>query len=630
MGGERAAGGRIRAGVRRWRRGAGLFAAGLVVAGCAAMPGDGPVQRVETSERSDNDTQGVRVWAVPPEDDDSPTQIVRGFLEAITSDDPDFETAKEYLTPERREEWEPFAGTSVLSAGPQVTPVTDSPVESGEHGVDAAQDDTQRITLSGTRMASVDESRVYAPRSGDYEATLLLRRTDGQWRIDDLPDGLVMGDADFSRIYRSVNTFYYADLGAESGRVEQGGDVLVADPVVVRRRIEPVSDAIEALLDGPSEWLDPVVGSAFPPGARMVGDGARVDDSQRLTLWLAGIPADWPPSRCEEMAAQLLHTVRDVRDSTSVEVSEARLLTESGGRLCSLSESGAEQHAPGLLDGDTERPYFLDAEHRLVSVADDGTARPVQGVLGRSDAENPGLRSVAIDRTRAYAAGVSTDGQRLYTAPLTGGEGVTEVYAGATAGEDAGLSAPSWDGLGDLWVADRNPDDPALLRLTGGRGEAVEIPVDGLRSGQRIEAVRVASDGVRIAMLISGPDEEETLQLGRIERAEGADGVEVAVSDLRPVAPQLVDVAAVSWAGDSRLVVVGRPSDGVEQLLYVQTDGSMVNTPSVPGLNDATGVAAAEEESEPLLAETAGGIAWLADGTQWKKIDGGSAPVYPG
>ncbi|MEV1011200.1 LpqB family beta-propeller domain-containing protein [Streptomyces sp. NPDC049881] len=609
--------------VQRWRRGAALLAVGLVATGCAALPGSGPVQRVETTQRTENDSQGVRVWAVPPEEDDSPTQIVRGFLEAITSDDPEFGTAKQYLTPERRDQWDPFGGTAVLANGPQVGPVSGDP-EPAE-GADGEQ--TQRVPLSGTRLAAVNEAHVYTPRSGDYEASFQLRRVDGQWRIDGLPDGLVMGDADFRRIYRSVNTFYYADLKAESGRVEHGGDVLVADPVFVRRRIEPVTEAVTALLDGPSEWLDPVVSSAFPTGVRIVGDGPEIDDSQSLTLRLAGVPADWPPGRCREMAAQVLHTVQDV---ASVDVAEARLLTESGGRLCTVTGADAESRAPGLLDGDTGRPYFLDAEGRLVSVTDEGTARPVQGVLGAAGGENPALRSVAVSRDGRSVAGVGPDGTQVYVGSLASGEAPDVVYTGGTPGEDAGLSSPSWDGLGDLWVADRAASEPRLLRLNGGHGEPVVVPVNGLRPGQRIDSLRVAADGVRIAMLIGGPDGERSLQLGRVERTDGPDGVVVEVSDLRPVAPQLADVAAVSWAGNSRLVVVGRPADGVEQLMYVKTDGSTANTPSVPGLNDATGVAAAEDESQPLLAETAGGVAWLSDGSQWKKIDGGSAPVYPG
>ena len=77
-----------------------------------------------------------------------------------------------------------------------------------------------------------------------------------------------------------------------------------------------------------------------------------------------------------------------------------------------------------------------------------------------------------------------------------------------------GLSAPSWDGFGDLWVADRNPAAPRLMMLTDGNGQPTTAPpaLNG-----RIESVRVAADGVRIALVVE-QDGDRTLQLGRIGR----------------------------------------------------------------------------------------------------------------
>ncbi|RKN39842.1 LpqB family beta-propeller domain-containing protein [Streptomyces hoynatensis] len=606
---------RERAGAGRWRL-LGLLAAGLALAGCASMPGSGPVQRVDSSQRADADSP-VRVWAEEPEEGATPQQIVRGFLEAVTSDDPSFETAKLYLTPRQREQWDPFESTTVLSGGPDVGPIYGEP--------EPGSGDVYRIELSGTRLATVDAAHAYTPRDGAYETTLQLRLVDGEWRIDSLPPGLVVGESDFRRIYRPVNLYYYADLGAEAGRVAHGADVLVADPIYVRRRIQPVEEAVRTLLNGPGDWLAPVVSSAFPEGVGLAeGHPPTVDESGALPVWLTGVPTDWPLYRCERMAAQLLHTASNV---ASAEVTEAKLYTESGDSLCSVSAGEAGDHAPGLLDGDLARPYFVDGDQRLVAAADeDGGARPVPGALGEEDA---GLRSAAVSRDGDQAAGVSADGSELLVAPLTGGKEAESVYSSGSSGEGAGLSAPSWDGLGDLWVADLDPDRPRLLRLSGGAGEAQEIPVDGLHAGETIQALRLASDGVRIAVLVDNGS-STSLKLGRVKRSDTGQGVVAEVDGLRPVAPQLADVAAVSWAGGSRLVVVGRPADGVEQLLYVETDGSTASTATVPGLNDVTGVAASEDENEPLLAQTGTAIALLQDNAQWKRVDAGLAPVYPG
>ncbi|WP_086160250.1 LpqB family beta-propeller domain-containing protein [Streptomyces marincola] len=602
--------------IRIGRRGPGHRVAALALApvvlltGCASMPSSGSVQEVPVAPRQEGEGQ-VLVYGVPPADGMLPQQIVQGFLEALTSDDANFDTARQYLTPERAGEWDPFARTTVLAEAPL-------PSVRGR--------DSARVELTGDRLATVDGSHVYAPEAGTYQATFGLSQIDGQWRIDALPDGLVMGEDDFRRIYRSVDTFHYADLGRERPRLDAGGQVLVPDPVYVRRRVDPVGDTVRALLDGPSAWYEPVVRTSFPPGASLVEDRPpSIDDSGALGVRLEGVPADWPRAECERMAVQLLHTVQEV---ASVELSEARVLTATGTRSCAVSRTDAAE--PGALDGEAARAYFLDGDKRLVSVVEDGTSvRPVSGALGRPDAE---LRSAAVSRDGEAAAGVAADGSLLFVASLARGGAESEVVLESSApGEDAGLSAPSWDGLGDLWVTDRGPQW-RLLRLPGGTGEAEEVPVAGLGSDERIEALRVASDGVRVAMLISG-DGFTTLRIGRIQRDGGEDGAAVSVDGLRTVAPQLEEVTAASWAGDSRLVVVGRPADGVPQLQYVLTDGSSTNEPAIPGPHDVTGVAAAEDESLPLLAETGENVAQLREDSQWRLVPDsgpGSAPVYPG
>ena len=82
----------------------------------------------------------------------------------------------------------------------------------------------------------------------------------------------------------------------------------------------------------------------------------------------------------------------------------------------------------------------------------------------------------------------------------------------------------------------------------------------------------MSADGVRIALLLT-KDGRTTLKIGRVERQGPKGDPEVSVAELRPAAPQMETVTAVSWAGPSRLVVVGKESGGVQQVRYIQTDG---------------------------------------------------------
>ncbi|MFC6374943.1 LpqB family beta-propeller domain-containing protein, partial [Nonomuraea thailandensis] len=180
------------------------------------------------------------------------------------------------------------------------------------------------------------------------------------------------------------------------------------------------------------------------------------------------------------------------------------------------------------------------------------------------------------------------------------------------------------------WVADRDPSRPRLLVLEQGAGRPVEVTVPGLDG--RVDAVRVAADGVRIALVVQHEDGNSSLVVGRIERDTSGDRPAVSVLELRPAAPELEDVTAMSWAGDSRLVVAGQEQGGVQTMRYVQVDGSTPEGPTPAALTGVRSIAASEDDRLPLVAySSADGIVRLPAGAQWQKVlKEGAAPVYPG
>ncbi|MGW7056399.1 LpqB family beta-propeller domain-containing protein [Streptomyces sp. NPDC054887] len=608
-----------------------LGCAGLLLAGCASMPDSGDVEAVEASPRGDSQ---VRVYGMAPRKGAQPNEIVEGFLEAMTGDDPQFATARKYLTKKASKNWNPT----------QVTVLDDGPVPQDQRANDR-EGGAYTYALTGKKIAEVNGQRAYRPVNGSYHETLYLSRQDGpdgkEWRIDGLPQGLVLGESDFERIYHSVNKYYFAS-GTSSERAGTH-PWLVADPVYVRKRMDPqtqmdqVTQTVEALLSGPTNWLKPVVGSSFPTGTALkLEDGEKslaFDDRNALKVPLNDKASNVGQKRCREMAAQLLFTLRDL---TSYRIGQVELQRSDGSTLCVLGGDQAEDFAPERASGNPDYQYFLDTKQRLVrmvgsteNTGDDEEAEPVPGPLGSGERR---LSTVAVARHERQAAGVSQDGGALYVASVVSDGEPREpaVTSGAKQQKDR-LSAPSWDGRGDLWVADRDPRRPRLLRLADGVGEPQEVKVvDGL-DGARIEALKVSADGVRIALLVT-ENGRTTLKLGRIERHGPQDEPEVSVADLRPIAPQMEEVTAVSWAGRSRLVVVGRESGGVQQLRYLQTDGSTSDAQSVPGANRVTAVASADDDRLPLLAHSLeDGIVRLPPGANWKTVvSKGSSPVYPG
>ena len=598
-----------RAGRRRALIRAGaLLGCALLLGGCATMPDNGDVSRVAEEPRNDSDPQ-VRVFGVQPQKNETPLGIVRGFLEATTSDEADYQTARDYLTGPASKTWNPSTHITVLSGAPQLTTV--------HNGADRL-DSGVSIAMSAAQVAIVDGEHSYQPDAGTYRDSFHLSTVNGQYRIDSLPSGLMLDESDFDRIYRSVNMYYFAELGPDADDTPFGHDILVADPVYVRRRIDPVTSSVRALLAGPGSWVQQVAVSAFPSGTELKGAKLALDESGRLQVPLAGLPRHLSANRCDRMAAQLLNTVQD---QSSTQVTSVQVQRGDGTTLCGLGRQQAQEYAPARVDGRGLQQYFVDSDHRVESVpADGGDPHHVPGPFGAAGA---GLSTVAVSRDETTAAAVKSDGRTLEVAPLDDAGSATRILT-----SKSGLSAPSWDGLDDLWVADRAPGAPALDMWRAGHLTSVQVP--GLGAG-RIQAVRVAADSVRIALLVKRNGHTQ-LQLGRIQRVGDTTGdQQISVTGLRVVDPGLEDVQAVAWAGESRLVVVGKERRGVQQLLYVDTDGSSAFTPMLPGISTVTAVAAFENQSRPLLVASKEGMFRLPADSDWEEVSsGGTFPVYPG
>ncbi|MCM1975408.1 LpqB family beta-propeller domain-containing protein [Streptomyces sp. NPDC002812] len=589
-------------------------AAGLLLAGCASMPDHGEVRPVEASQGVDSQ---VRVFGVPPADKASPQEIVDGFLEAMTSDDPQLQTARKYLTDEAAKNWKPGAAVTVLSAG------LDRFSVQGEKDPAAP-----RFKITGKMLATVDERSAYQPETGDrrYEEFLQLTQKDNQWRIATPPSSLVLSESDFQRIYRPVNKYYFA------------GSTLVADPVYVRQRsdpdsrMDPTTQTVTSLLNGPSKWLGPVVASSFPTGTEL-REGTKslsVDGQNTLRVPLSKQVDDTPEPLCQRMATQILYTVKDL---TGSRVDRVDLLRSDGTTLCQVTEVAAATIAN--RPPSPNHQYYVDAENRLQRLQLDPNREeqqdpptPVPGPLSGNPGFKVGSAAVTYDEKRA--AVVSEDGHGLYVVNLTTAGAMPQPLLTGKGAKPNGLATPTWDAAGDLWVADPDPQDPTLWRIPHGTGAPERVEVSGLAGG-RITGVKASPDGVRIALVVA-KESRKSLYTGRIERPDGkGDASAVSVRELRPAAPQLADVTAMSWAPRGRLLVVGRESGMVVQARYMLADGSMVGA-GLPGATGLVAVAASEDEKKPVVAESLeDGIVWLPPGAQWRTVvAGGRAPIYPG
>ncbi|MEV6110127.1 LpqB family beta-propeller domain-containing protein [Streptomyces sp. NPDC051940] len=595
-------------------------AGAVLLSSCVGMPDSGVVSAVDEGDKPGEPY--ARTLPVLPKKDAPARQIVLGFLETLRSDDGDYATARQYLTAEVRKSWTPPQETTVLATAPDTSEV--GPAR--DERQDPPQGTTQLATfrLTGQRIATLDaDTGAYRPGSGEYESSVRVVRdkdSNGQWRIATPPGGgLVLSKSDFTRTYGTpVNAYYFT---------EREPSALVASPVYVRDQSElsaATTEVVRALLRGRGGMMADISRSAFPAGSRLDGRGAVAVTDEKLTVRLK-LPADPDAVTCRRMAAQVWYTVRGV----APRVSEVRLRA-GGEQLCGIGQEVASQYGTRQLTKADRHEYFyfVDEEQRLVRAPVAGDEREPQVVAGPFAEGKVKIQSIAVSRSEAQVAAVTDGGHRLYTTGMGGSAVLSDplLLSGARSSADLGFTAPSWDGHGDLWIADRTRSGSWLYWSKGGLEKPQPVEVSGLQDG-RIESLRVAAEGARIALVVRR-DGRTRLMLGGITAEAGT----LRVRDVVEITPQLQDVQAVSWAGDSRLAVVGTVETGVNQVLFVETDGRLPEDGTRTLTDETFSVATSENVSMPLVASSGqAGVVRLPVGGGWEKVAaGGVAPVYPG
>ncbi|WP_377271083.1 LpqB family beta-propeller domain-containing protein [Peterkaempfera sp. SMS 1(5)a] len=588
-----------------------------LLTGCAAMPDSGEVSEVNAAEHGDDQNLQVRVFPVHPQKGLDPEDLLQNFLDATVGDEAGYTTAKEYLTEQEAQRWRPEAKVVVLTGNPRLRLTTTT-------------DSRAQVTADGSSVAELDANKTFEPEKGDFRTVFTFEKVKGEWRISHLPDGLIVNETNFSNVYERVNRYYFA--AADPSRPGTRRPVLVPDPIYLRRRIDPLTEAAKAVADGPSDWLAPAVTSALD-GVTVLSQQISSDDSREVRVRVSALDLRGHHEACQQMAVQLLSTFAD---QAAGSVSRVSVLDRGGHTGCQVDSQVARSYSAVSAGG----LYFQDSDSWQLKklVGDDGsvdgspvaTDSPrVLGPLGEPH-QQPRMRSVAVRRDGGLAAAVAQNGRALYEAGLTAGAKLDPI-AEVTSPAGPGLSEPTWDAQGDLWIADLNPAAPRVLMVRG--THAYPVTVKGL--GDRIvQGLKIASDGTRIALLLADPGAKgvRTVEMGVVRHMGTEAAPQAEISGLRPVAPQLVDVTAVAWADTDQLLVLGQEAEGVKHPQLVGVDGSHSDDTTLQAPEGETRVAASEDPKSAVYADSQDHkIYRLEPNGQWRAVaKKAMAPVYPG
>ncbi len=549
----------------------GLIAA-LLLAGCARLPTDGPVTAATPRPVED---PGFEVIVKGPQENETPREIVDGFLLASRFGTGEFDSARDFLTAEAAETWEPTTSVYIYSA--EREPVV-------------AVEEDSRISVSVNPIAVLDEDGRYQPLA-DAERTAdftLVADGDGQWRIAALDDGVMISDLTFSQTYVAAPLQFIS---------------LDESALVPELRWYPHPNAatmvVEGLLEGPSGWLSSGVTTAFPRGTTLGPGGVRSEGSA-VTVDLSADAWAAQEHDVPMMREQLRQSLASLADIAVVDV------TVMGQAL-----DGAEPVQDFTLPQSVSAPYMLQG---------DTLVRWINGELevvnGSEELLAAGPRTPAIPYAESSAPIVIVAGG---TELRTVG---TETVAAATlyTGED--LVAPSYDLFDWVWTTSRISE--GTLVAASAAASPREISATWL-AGMTVRAVRVSPGGDRVAIVTS---EEGVDSLNVAVVLRDISGAPYALSDPLEIAPTLNVVHDVTWVDQTTIGALAATSASASAVLHLVSVGGP--TRARPLLAAAESLSSARSERSIVMVTDEGAL-FERTGSGWRSLASGVRdPAYSG
>ncbi|MFZ2504361.1 MAG: LpqB family beta-propeller domain-containing protein, partial [Nocardioides sp.] len=493
----------------------------VLLTGCLQLPESGPV--VNSGDQAVGRGQsGPFIEPAPPAPGESPAEIVRHFLDAMTATSLQTNVAREYLSQSARAGWNPKARTITYASA-------------------TAPQGTNLVTFELEGANGLDGRGAWQGPLADQSFTFPMVIEDGEYRIADAPDALIVPERWFDLRFRPVSLYFF----------DPAGDTLVPEPVYVPLGEQLASSAVSGLLAGPIARRgtgDRLVTRTFAPPGLEVALSVVVDEDRVAHVDLQGDRSAPDPEATRLFLGQLAWTLRQDPRVRSFQVN-------LNGQPVSLPEGGTELGVDygGAWDpaGAGSSSLLFGLRDGLLVRASPGSDESLDGPFGRTAF---GLREVSLDLDAKRVAAVTTDGARLLLAEADNAEsGAEEVISG---GID--LAKPSWDAAGRLWVLDRRPEGARLSVVLG--EQQIPVRLAGV-SGERVQAMIISRDGTRYAAIVrpkrangapssraAGPEGDRVI-VGRI-RQDGSGGAPAGV-DALVVTPRNAEaplrITALAW-----------------------------------------------------------------------------------
>jgi len=445
---------------RRALRGLVIAATVLILSACTGLPTSGDAQPGKPLGASP-EGQDFLPLASGPVDGAGPAAIVEGFMEAAITPADNWNTARSFLTPELASTWRPNTGVSI-----DVSSATRSFSSNVDEDDDADDGNTADVRVAFDQVASVDATGAYSEAFGASNSAFVVELTDGQWRIAEAPDGVVIDESRFSRVYDDYALQYF----------DQTWERLVPDVRWFPRRATVATTIAQSLIGGaPSPWLDPAVQSAFPQEVQLARDSVPIDPDQIADVALNRAALGLDPTTLARMRTQLQATLT----AGGVQIDQVRFTVDGRTLEAGVVEVVTDKADPGSL-------VLKDGTFGMLV---GGEITPIPGVSDQIVNAGQPVTAVDVSVDSSHAAVQLIDGHVW----LAGEGSFNELD------DRPSLVRPSMDPYDYTWSVPSNA--PAALQAIGS-DVAPQSIAGAWPEASSVSAIRVSADGARVAAAV--------------------------------------------------------------------------------------------------------------------------------
>jgi hypothetical protein len=489
----------------------------------------------------------------------SSQEIVSGFLAAGTGPQNDYSVAREFLTDEFAQRWNPAGEVLIRDGAPGYTP-------SGDNAL-----------LVDVRVsASVDEHGRYSENQEPEQISLrfTLERQAGEWRISGAPNLTVVTSPVFSVVFKAFPVYFYNNTE----------NALVSDLRWFPSRVSTGTKLVNALLAGPSAHLAQGVTSAVPLGTKLTIDAVNVEDGvAQVDFDSTALEADALDRRL--MLTQLRATLMQLSGVNDVQVS----INSSPQEIVPANLQTAAVGGAAF--------YLRNTGIYRVTGASENVIRGTSGFFSAESVTDFDIKDDGDWLAYATAAGVTL-------VDNIGLSGKSQLVS-----QQSDVANLFFDAKGYLWVVPSAGSEPIEIIATNGERKYL---FDNSQVTRR--DFRPSPAGARIATLDST---SEFIQVRTYSVLRDLAGWPIRLEPGGVVNPSIGIVLSFTWQSADTLRVLEETSSGLTSISDYPITGprSQLSIPPVTGAEIFTG---ASGLSTYLVAEN--GEIWVLTGSAWRRV----------